>query len=60
MGTHQWHGAARRRACVTHVMLLQVEAEKREIDTEQHLKVMADKETVRTLLLYLFSCGSRC
>lgn len=41
-------------------MLLQVEAEKREIDTEQHLKVMADKETVRTLLLYLFSCGSRC
>lgn len=27
-------------------MLLQVDAEKKELDTEQHLRVMADKETV--------------
>jgi hypothetical protein len=32
---------------------MQVEAEKREVETEEHLKLMADKETVSS---YLASC----
>jgi len=32
--------------------VLQVEAEKREIETEDHLKLMADKETVRSDMLH--------